>query len=189
MRLWRSQDRWAVESDVSFGRLLKKLRKTRDLTQEMLAQQAYCAIDTIRKIETGLRRPSRQLATQFADCLGLAGDERATFLAAARAVDGGAAVAPAPTAAMVGDASAPLPPTRRGRLPAPTSSFIGRAAEVAAVRDLLVRPMVRLLTLTGSGGSGKTRLALQVAAELLDAPSAHSTSSGQARSGQAFADG
>src|SRR5262249_49012705 len=95
--------------------------------------------------------------------------ERATFLAAARAVDGGAAVAPAPTAAMVGDASAPLPPTRRGRLPAPTTSFIGRATEVAAVRDHLARPMVRLLTLTGAGGSGKTRLALQVTAELLDA--------------------
>src|SRR5262245_12128069 len=167
--LWRSEDGCAVERDASFGRLLKKLRKTRDLTQEALAQQAYCAVDTIRKIETGRRRPSRQLATQFADCLGLGGDERATFLAAARAVDEDAAVTPASTAAMVGDASAPLPPTRRGRLPAPTTSFVGRATEVAAVRDLLARPMVRLLTLTGSGGSGKTRLALQVAAELLEA--------------------
>jgi len=54
------------------------------MTQEALAQQAFCAVDTIRKIETGLRRPSRQLAEQFADCLGLAGDERAIFLAAAR---------------------------------------------------------------------------------------------------------
>src|SRR5262245_15056633 len=44
----------------------------------------YCATDTIKKIEAGLRRPSRQLAVQLADCLGLAGDERAAFLAAAR---------------------------------------------------------------------------------------------------------
>jgi len=69
----------------AFGRLLRRLRKARDLTQEALAQQAYCAVDTVKKIEAGVRRPSRQLAEQFADCLGLAGGERAAFLAAARA--------------------------------------------------------------------------------------------------------
>src|SRR5437867_3124018 len=82
--LQRSKDRHAVDSEVSFGRLLRRLRKARDLTQDALAQQAYCAVDTIKKIEAGLRQPSRQMAAQFADCLGLAGDERAAFLAAAR---------------------------------------------------------------------------------------------------------
>jgi transcriptional regulator with XRE-family HTH domain len=82
----RSSDGQAVDRDISFGRLLKRLRKARDLTQEALAQQAYCAVDTIKKIEQGVRRPSRQLAEQFADCLTLSGDERAAFLAAARAV-------------------------------------------------------------------------------------------------------
>ena len=75
----------AVDLDVSFGRQLRQLRKARDLTQEALAQQAYCAIDTIRKIEGGVRRPSRQLAEQFADCLDLTGMERAAFLTSARA--------------------------------------------------------------------------------------------------------
>jgi predicted ATPase/DNA-binding CsgD family transcriptional regulator len=51
-------------------------------------------------------------------------------------------------------------------LPAQVSSFIGREAELAAVRALLGGP--RLVTLTGAGGAGKTRLALQVAAGLLD---------------------
>jgi predicted ATPase/DNA-binding CsgD family transcriptional regulator len=51
-------------------------------------------------------------------------------------------------------------------LPAPVSSFIGREGELAAVRALLAGS--RLVTLTGAGGAGKTRLALQVAAGLLD---------------------
>src|SRR5215831_16049227 len=51
-------------------------------------------------------------------------------------------------------------------LPAQVSSFIGRDAELAAVRALVVGS--RLVTLTGAGGAGKTRLALQVAAGLAD---------------------
>ncbi len=69
----------------SFGQHLRQLRKARDLTQQALAQQVFCAADTIKKIEQALRRPSRQLAAQLADCLDLRGGERTAFLAAARA--------------------------------------------------------------------------------------------------------
>src|SRR5579859_2009372 len=55
----------------------------------------------------------------------------------------------------------------RHPLPVQPTSFIGRKQEVEAVCQLLRRPDVRLLTLTGTAGVGKTRLALQVAAELL----------------------
>src|SRR5207253_292586 len=51
-------------------------------------------------------------------------------------------------------------------LPVQPTSFIGREREIARVKDLLT--VTHLLTLTGAGGVGKTRLALQVAAELLD---------------------
>jgi predicted ATPase/class 3 adenylate cyclase/DNA-binding CsgD family transcriptional regulator len=58
--------------------------------------------------------------------------------------------------------------THPHNLPVQPTPLIGREREVAAVQQLLLRADVRLLTLTGPGGSGKTRLGLQVAAELSD---------------------
>jgi predicted ATPase/DNA-binding SARP family transcriptional activator len=67
-------------------------------------------------------------------------------------------------------AAAPRPPggARRHNLPAQPTPLVGREQEVAAARDLLRHADVRLVTLTGPGGTGKTRLALQVASELLE---------------------
>jgi predicted ATPase/class 3 adenylate cyclase len=58
---------------------------------------------------------------------------------------------------------------RATNLPTQTTALIGRARELAEVQELLGRGDVRLLTLTGAGGAGKTRLALQAAANLIDA--------------------
>jgi predicted ATPase/serine/threonine protein kinase len=63
------------------------------------------------------------------------------------------------------------PETRASRetnLPPQRTRFVGRGREVAAAKDLLLRQDVRLLTLTGPGGIGKTRLALQAAGEIAD---------------------
>jgi predicted ATPase/class 3 adenylate cyclase len=57
---------------------------------------------------------------------------------------------------------------RPNNLPAQPSAFVGREKEVADVRELLVRDNVRLVTLLGPGGTGKTRLALQVGVEMLE---------------------
>jgi predicted ATPase/DNA-binding winged helix-turn-helix (wHTH) protein/tRNA A-37 threonylcarbamoyl transferase component Bud32 len=58
--------------------------------------------------------------------------------------------------------------TRRTNLPVQRTGFVGRQKEVAAAKDLLLRPDVRLVTVTGPGGIGKTRLAVQVATGLVE---------------------
>lgn len=57
---------------------------------------------------------------------------------------------------------------RPNNLPAQTTTFIGRETELATVLQELTQPDIRLLTLTGTGGTGKTRLGLQIAAHLLE---------------------
>jgi class 3 adenylate cyclase len=66
---------------------------------------------------------------------------------------------------------------RPNNLPTQTSEFLGREAQLATLRDLLDAEGVRLLTLTGPGGIGKTRLALQAAADQIDRFEDVSTSS------------
>jgi predicted ATPase/DNA-binding XRE family transcriptional regulator len=150
----------AENKTFSFGYWLRRQRKALDLTQEELAQRVGYARETIKKIETDERRPSRQLAELLATHLAITMDERSTFLAAARAEQ------PADTLPLAPRGAAPaLVPTHPlyAPVPPPTTRLIGRERDLEALAPQLADPANRLITITGPGGVGKTRLALALA--------------------------
>jgi predicted ATPase/DNA-binding XRE family transcriptional regulator len=144
-----------------FADVLRRLRADAGMTQEELAEAARLSPRTVSDLERGVNRTAhKDTAELLADALGLAGPVRGVFVAAARGRVPAAEVLAARAEAL--DAFA-------GNLPVQVSSFIGRDRELSEVRALVASS--RLVTLTGTGGCGKTRLSLQVAAELLDRPS------------------
>jgi len=72
----------------SFGRWIKQLRSQHDLTQEALAELAFCSVQTIRFFETGKRRPALKTAERLANVLQVPVAERPEFLRQARATLG-----------------------------------------------------------------------------------------------------
>lgn len=134
---------------TALAEMLAGLRSSRGLSQEQLAELSGVSVRAIGEIERGAtRRPQRETLRALTGALGLTPEEREAFARSAR--------------------TAPPPDTRRRRtaarpaLPAPVTSIVGRADDLAAVLRLVRDPPVRLVTITGTGGVGKTRLALEV---------------------------
>jgi predicted ATPase/DNA-binding CsgD family transcriptional regulator/transcriptional regulator with XRE-family HTH domain len=158
----------AEQPALEFGGLLRQLRAQVKLTQEELAEAAGLSPRSVSDLERGVNRSARKgTAVLLADALCLAEPVRAWFVAAAR---GRAPVAEV-LAAMRGEAPGAATLTRpaaresaaggvHGFAPALTS-FVGRAEAVREVAGLLEE--YRLVTVAGPGGSGKTRLAGEVA--------------------------
>ena len=131
---------------TSFGDLLQRHRRAAGLTQEELAERARLSVRGISNLERGVRRfPQRGTMLLLTEALGLQGAERDTFAAAARG-------------------QAAERPIIATNVPLALTSFVGREREVQTIRTYLEQ--TRLLTLTGAGGCGKTRLALEVARAL-----------------------
>jgi predicted ATPase/transcriptional regulator with XRE-family HTH domain len=155
-----------VSSGTAFGAWLKQRRNALGLAQKELAECAGCSVVTIEKIESSARRPSSQIAEMLAECLKVPSDERLAFIEFARAH------LSADRLALLADADDRAPwrtlYRRSTNLPSPRTAFIGREKEIAAACALLRQPGVRLLSLTGPPGIGKTRLSLRVAEELME---------------------
>jgi predicted ATPase/transcriptional regulator with XRE-family HTH domain len=146
---------------------LRQARAANDLTQESLAEAVGCATQTVRSFENGRRRPSREMAARLADVLRFPPAERDDFIRLARAaISVPAAVAAPGTSA--GHPNIPAAYQRPALAPIqlPPDPLIGRQNDLEHVGRALLDRHQRLITLLGPGGIGKTRLALQSAADL-----------------------
>ena len=141
---------------ISFGGWLKKRRKELGLTQGQLAQASSCATITIRKMEADSRKPSHQIAQQLLAPLEIAVSNTAAFLRFA--------LADPPKASSRLVAS---PEKEASNLIVPLTPLLGREGEVEKIIQWLRRDEIRLLTLYGPAGTGKTRLALHIANQML----------------------
>ncbi len=153
-----------MEHPETFGHWVKQRRQVLCLTQTDLGRLVSCSKVMINKIEGDQRRPSLPLLRLLTLSLKVPPGERAAFISLAR---------PELTRDQIDEITASYSRSMglpvKGQpayLPAPLTPIIGRAQEVSAVCTLLLDPGVRLVTLTGTGGVGKTRLGIQVASEI-----------------------
>jgi predicted ATPase/transcriptional regulator with XRE-family HTH domain len=148
----------AVEHAIqpSFATLLKRYRGSRRLTQESLAEQAGLSREAISALERGERQyPRADTVDLLVRALGLSDVEHAEMIKAAR-----------PPLRPRADDVSQRP--RAPDLPLAPTRLLGRTSELAVACAMLNSGGVRLLTLTGPGGVGKTRLALEVGATCRD---------------------
>ncbi len=142
--------------ELSFGEWLKRRRKGMGFTQQQLAAQISCSTITLKKIEAEERRPSPQMVECIAEVLTVPYHERTSFLRFARGDWKSAPTLESEDRPWRVSTTSP-----RSNLPTPLTSFVGREKELKEISGLL--SSCRLLTLTGPGGVGKTRLAIQTA--------------------------
>jgi predicted ATPase len=142
-----------MTEQIRFGEWLRKQHLRLDLSRQALAAQAGCAEVTLRRIEAGNLKPSRELALILLEKLGIPEAERPKWVLFSR----GLADFPDQDRSSDGNRSG-------AHLPAALTSFIGHEKDQARVLELIREN--RLVTLTGSGGVGKTRLALEVGGAL-----------------------
>ena len=138
----------ATSEGASFGARLRRLREASGLSQEELAHRAGLTPNAVGALERGeRRRPYPNTVRALADALNLDDAERARLISSV----------PTRARLVAAEPSLPTPPT----------SLIGRDEDVRSVEALLAH-RARLVTLTGAGGVGKTRLAVEVASRVVE---------------------
>lgn len=150
-----------MESPVTFGEWLHQQRTKFKLTRGDLADRIGCSISMLRKIETGERRPSQQIAELIANSLDIPTSDRPTFVKVARgelSIDRLLSIAQRMSSSQA--YSEPIP--HRINLPVIPTPIIGRQRDIEKLATLLRDSECRLLTLVGPGGIGKTRLAIEI---------------------------
>lgn len=133
-----------------------------DLTQQELAQKVGCSLATIVKIEADERRPSRQIADLLALHLEIQPEERERFLKVARQEKSTTSLDVISPPVLESSERAVVTPPRHSHLPVSPTPLVGREHELDIIPKQLLEPACRMLTLTGPGGIGKTRLAIDV---------------------------
>ncbi len=154
--------------DDRFGRWLKQYRNRMGLTRAALARRINYSVDAIKKVENGQRVPSESMARLLAEALGITPELHGVFIRFGRTNNSHPAFArlvqrddivnsdqlpPAPTTPN---------PTRHIRLPYPVKPIVDRVDEIKVAVELITQKNVRLLTLHGAPGVGKTRLGLEI---------------------------
>jgi len=140
-----------TSEQTQFGTLLKRYRTAAGLTQEALAARAQLSTRAVSDLERGINRiPRHDTLELLMAALNVTATQRALLLSTVRP-----------------EMTAPAPRTRSlSPPPLPPTALIGREQEMARALTFLQRDGVRLLTLTGPSGVGKTRLGIQLAQEL-----------------------
>lgn len=145
-------------ADVSFGEWLKRRRKGMGLTQQQLAARINYSTIALKKIESEERRPSPDVVERLAEVFNIPLEERRKFLRFAR---GDWRSVPAEVEE---DISWRVPSqSPRSNLPSSISSLVGREQAIIDIRHYLSREDIRLVTLIGPPGIGKTRLSIETA--------------------------
>jgi predicted ATPase/DNA-binding XRE family transcriptional regulator len=146
-----------VDAPVSFATQLKAHREAAGFTQEELATIAGLSVHAVSALERGeRRRPQFETVRALCGALELTGPVRDALLGSARSLT-------TSIASRMAAASVPLPLT----------ALRGRDSDVETLRRWLADPTVRLITLVGPGGVGKTRLGLELAHDIAREAATH----------------